>query len=71
MNKINWGHLEDAHQFSTSLVLGCLEDFCKSKLVLVCEPDLGTVCEDGHEESLEELPPPYEGETLCGVAKDT
>jgi hypothetical protein len=71
MDKINWGCLEDACQFPTSLVLGCLEDFYWSKLVLVCEPDLGTVCEDRHEESLEELLPLDEGETSCRVAKNT
>jgi hypothetical protein len=70
MNKINWGCLEDAGQFLTGLVLGCLENFQESKLVLVCEPDLGTICEDRHEESMKKLPPLDEGEPLCRVAKD-
>jgi hypothetical protein len=70
MNKGNWGHLEYAHQFATSLVLGCLEYFYWSSLVLVCEPDLGTVREDGHEESLKKLLPLDEGEASCGVAEN-
>jgi hypothetical protein len=70
MNEVNWGRLEDARQFVTSLVLGCLEYFYKSSLVPVCEPDLGTVCKDRHEESLKKLPPPDEGEALHGVAED-
>jgi hypothetical protein len=70
MNKVNWGRLEDSRQFSTGLVLGCLKDFEKSSLVPVCEPDLGTVREDGHKESLEELPPLDEGEPPSGVAED-
>jgi hypothetical protein len=54
----------------TSLVLGCLENFKKSSLVSVCEPDLGTVREDWHEESLEKLLPPDKGEAPSRVAED-
>ena len=55
--------------FTAGFILGDRKDLKERFLVLVCEQDSATICQCADNESVKELPPRKEGDTLYGGAE--